>query len=1259
MKKLSLSLICSFIPFVIFAVNDWENSEVFAINREAPHAQMTVFSNPQTALKRDPTKSQRQISLNGLWKFNWVKKPADRPIHFYKTTFNASQWKEIYVPSNWQMKGYGRPIYVNNMDHKRSWWNRKIPDPPHVDHDYNPVGSYRREFILPKNWNTKEVFLHFGGVQSAFYLWINGKKVGYAQGSMTPSEFNITPYVHPGKNLVAVEVYRWCDGSFLEDQDMWRLSGIHRSVTLIARPKLYIRDFTIRTDFDNTYTDSTLSISAIIKNKAKQTVPATSIRFSLFDQSKKIWTQTLDVPKITSDAETLISTKTTIKNPKKWNAETPHLYTLLIEQLDHKGSVLEAIPQRVGFRKVEIKSGIFMVNGVPIKIKGVNRHDMHPTLGQALPPEEYRKELVLMKQYNINAIRTSHYPNAPALYDLADELGLYVMDEANMEFNVANKGNRNRSNPDWRAAFVDRMAKMVERDKNHPCVLLWSLGNEACTGINFKHMANYARKHDPTRFIHYDKMNQIADIDSKMYPHVNVFKNEAAKKTRTKPFIACEYIHAMGNAVGNMDLYWEAIESSPYLLGGFIWDWRDQGLLKKNKNGIEFFAYGGDFGDVPNSGNFCLNGIFFPDLKPSGKTFEVKKIFEPVSIHVLNPLTGEIEIKNKQFFDTMARWVITWTLTCDGTAIEKGELPQLDTPAQQKVKIKIPFTPPSPPIFGADYQLNISFNLRHNQPWAKAGFQVAWKQFNIPFKTPLLPPKIGKSTPLKIDKNNNGIDISGKGTTPFQLTFSAKTGTLSKWIQNQSVLIDQSGHGPILNVYRADMNNVHSWPWRFLRKPIPHVKTLKVTNQTDQSATIQTSINYACGKNAGFNMHTTWVIWADGQITYDTFIAPYGNLPNLPCIGVMLKLKKDLENLKWYGRGPFESYVDRKHAAKIGLYQTHVSDTYVPYPYPQEHGNMEDIRWVALTNPKGDGFLVRSRGHLAIKATHFTSEMLDKAKHPYDLKPIPQTLLFLHAQVLGIGNGSCGPGVLEQYLIKPKTIHFGFSIRPLTPTQKPTQIARAPSRVLTPPKITRNEKGLVTITTTPGTKIEYLIKGKKPALYSKPFELSDGTLTVRAIAKGFKPSLPLTKVFAPLRDTWKIHYVDSIHPGKQNRAENAIDGNPNTAWHSNWDTNVNDNFPHEIQIDLRKIVDIKAITYLAKQGRRPNGRIKKYELYLSTDGKNWGKPVAKGNLSGRTSLQTIPLPKPQKARYIRFVALSEIRGNFYAAIAELGIVPND
>lgn len=1239
--------------------NDWENPEVFEIGTEKPHASMVPFSTLKKAMENDKHQSQRRMSLNGKWKFNWVKKPADRPQDFYKNNFDVSSWKDIEVPSNWQMKGYGKPIYVNNMDHGRSWWDGKRPNPPFVDHSYNPVGSYRRDFNLPANWQAKEVFIHFAGVTSAYYVWINGQKVGYAQGSFTAKDFNISKHLKPGKNTVAVEVYRWCDGSYLEDQDMWRMSGIQRDVTLIARPKSYLRDYYVVTDLDENYQNADLKIRANLNNKGVAT--KNTLQLKLKDADGKIVWQSKQSVKLGAGKEEVLSFDTFVKNPKKWTAETPYLYTLTFEQLDAKGQLLEVVAQKVGFREVEVKDGIYMINGVQVKMKGVNRHDMHPTLGQAITDEVYRKELILMKKYNINAVRTAHYPNPHILYQICDEIGLYVMDEANMEFNVANKGNRNRSNPEWTAAFVNRMARMVERDKNHASVVFYSLGNEACAGNNFVHMKNYAQKHDPTRPLHYDKMNHIMDVESKMYPHVNVFRAKAGAKKLNKPFMALEYGHAMNQAMGNLDLYWEAIESSPYVLGGFIWDWRDQGLKHKTADGTEFYAYGGDFGEKRHSGNFCLNGIFLSDLTPTGKTFEVQKVYDYVDVNAIDTAKGEFEIHNRYYFKDLSDYITTWEITEDGQVIKKGRLDIATLKANKRIKVKIPAVRSIKAKAGADYQIRFNFSLKEDKPWAKKGFVQAWDQFHIPMDNvaPILAPK---GQDLKLTDSASEIKITGRGQESFAITFNKQTGTISSWKVAGKALIDSTGFGPVLNTYRAKNSNTNgenrSWQRAGLNKLQSSVDSIKISAKESDLIQLTAVVTYKGNRGVIFKQTAYWTVWKNGQITFDSDIKSSGNIQNLGRIAMLMQLPAEFQDFSFYGRGPHENYIDRKEAAAIGLYSKKVADTYVDFAFPQHHGNHEDVNWTTLSNANGVGFLVKKRGQLTVKATNYTQNNIDESSHAYKLKPIKETMLFLNHSVYGIGNGSCGPGVLDQYRVQPKTTQFGFELRPFTSRDEVIALARQSSALPTRPLIERDDEGMVTISSTVKTKhiIQFKLAGmSKFKTYQKPFKFTkSGQIEARVRLANKVTSSSTFEELPLLRRNWKIHFVDSLHAGKENRAENAIDGNPRTFWHTNWDTNVNDAMPHEIQVDMRDVVEVKAVKYTARQDNS-NGRIKDYEIYLSLDGKNWSKPVLKGQFPDSAKTQTLKLKKPQKARFFRIVAKSEVRGNFYTTIAEITV----
>jgi len=1043
------------------------------------------------------------------------------------------------------------------------------------------------------------------------------------------------------------------------------MSGIHRDVTLVSRPKTYLRDFYVVTDLDETYTDATLKLDLKVKNSQNAKAEKTSIKVTLFDQDKssRLWQKNVEFGEFSANEEKAVKVEKLFKNPLKWTAETPNLYVMLFEQFDANGKLVESIARKIGFREVEIIGGIYKINGVHVKMKGVNRHDMHPTLGQAITEEVYREELELMKQYNINAVRTAHYPNPTVLYDIADEIGLYVMDEANMEFNVANERSRNRANPKWTAAFVDRMAKMVERDKNNPSVVFYSLGNEACAGNNFKHMKAYADKNDPTRPLHYDKMNHIMDVESKMYPHVNVFRSKAKAKKLNKPFMALEYGHAMGNAMGNLDLYWEAIESSPYVLGGYIWDWRDQGLVKKNDKGEEFYAYGGDFGEKNHSGDFCLNGIMLSDLTPTSKSFEVKKVYDYLNVTAENAAKGQFNIQNAYYFKDLSDYVSGWEITEDGKVIKSGTLNIASLPAGKSQKVTIPVQELISPKPGADYQIKFTFKQKESTGWAPKGYLQAWDQFHIPMDNVAPKQKISGKT-LKVTDDSSKIAVVGSADNSFEIVFDKKNGTVSSWKVGGKSLIDGSGFGPVLNTYRAKVSNTHkdnrSWKGAGLDDLKAEVKSVKVSSKNTNSVTVETVVNYQAKGKSGFEQKSLWTVWKNGQITFDSDIKPYGKLPrDLPRVGMLMKLPKQFDNFTYYGRGPHENYNDKKESAAIGLYSTKVADTYVDYASPQGHGNHEDVNWTALADNNGFGFLVKKRGQLTVKATNYSAKTIEDSKHPYDLKPVKETLLYLNARVTGIGNGSCGPGVLDQYRIKPEPMQFGFELRPFTEKSEILGLARQSSNLPSRPVISRDDEGMVTITSSEKSKhlIEFRTKkSKKFQKYAKPFEFGKGGQVEARIRLADKTvSAVSSDNFKLLRKSWKIHYVDSLHAGAENRPENAIDGNPKTIWHTNWDTNVNDALPHEIQVDMREPLKIKGVTYTPRQDNS-NGRIKDYEVYVSKDGKSWGKPMKTGQFPDSSATQEILFGKTVEVRYIRIVATSEVKGNFFTTIAEFSVI---
>jgi beta-galactosidase len=674
--------------------NDWENPQMIGQNKEPANCTLIPYAALGKAINGVREESVFYKTLNGNWRFHWVSKPSDRPLEFYRPDYDISEWDEIPVPSNWQMYGYGRPIYLNvRYPFKKN--------PPLIQHDYNPVGSYRTKFEVPACWIQRQIFIHFDGVESAFYLWINGQKVGYSQGSRTPAEFNITEYIQDGKNILAVEVFRWSDGSYLECQDFWRLSGIFRGVYLFSTPSIHIRDFEVNCDLDEEYQDAVLNVTARVRNYSAKAVENTKVEVSLLDAANnpvgsEVLLQGSSVY-VSPGAESIVKMKASVRNPLKWSAEKPHLYTVLVKLNNEKGEIIETESCKFGFRKVEIKEGQLLLNGAPILIKGVNRHEHDPDTGHAVSLDSMVKDILLMKQFNINTVRTAHYPDDPQWYELCDQYGIYVIDEANIESHGIGYRPENTlaNKPEWKKAHLDRIISMVERDKNHPSVIIWSMGNEAGDGTTFEAASEWIHRRDPSRPVHYERAGRRphTDIVCPMYSRIGSIVKYAQEK-QERPLIMCEYAHAMGNAVGNLKEYWDAIEEYKHLQGGSIWDWVDQGLRKITDDGKEYWAYGGDFGDDPNDGNFCINGLVFPDRKIPPKLWEVKKVYQSVDVEEEDLTQGKIRIQNKYYFTNLNEFEADWTLYEDGKAKQRGSIEQLDVaPGESKV-FTLPIEPP-------------------------------------------------------------------------------------------------------------------------------------------------------------------------------------------------------------------------------------------------------------------------------------------------------------------------------------------------------------------------------------------------------------------------------------------------------------------------------------------------------------------------------------------------------------------------------------
>lgn len=1006
---------------------DWQNQHILARNREPAHANLIPYADAVAAASFERGLSPYFKLLNGRWKFCYLPYSAACPMGFEQPEYDTQTWDDIPVPSNWQMLGYGKPNYTNVA--------YPYPvEPPYVPDD-NPVGLYKRDFEIPSSWQDKQIFLTFEGVDSAFRVWINGHEVGYSQGSHLPSEFNITPYIHAGSNALAVQVYQWSDGSYLEDQDMWRLSGIFRDVYLIATPSVHMRDVHVDTILDELCADAVLNVKTYIKNYANRESENYTVIMELLDSdgqkvAKKDATATPALGE-----EIIVNMETPVSDPHKWSAEDPYLYTLILTLKDTEGNTKEIESFAVGFRKIEIKNQQLLVNGVSVKLKGVNRHDTHPDLGHAVSLESMVKDITLMKQHNINAVRTSHYPNDPRWLDLCDRYGLYVIDETDLECHgFAFTGNLNQisDDPEWEQAYVDRAERMVERDKNHPSIIIWSLGNESGYGRNHDAMAAWIRQHDTTRPIHYEGAHDVpvVDIVSVMYPSVEKLAEEGQRTDDPRPFFMCEYAHAMGNGPGNLKEYWETIYKYPRLIGGCVWEWVDHGIRQHTPSGEEWFAYGGDFGDEPNDGNFCIDGLNFPDRIPHTGLIEYKKILEPVKVDAIDMATGIFSISNLYNFISLRHLDGSWSLVSDGKTIQHGVLPALDIAAGQSMKITVPYAMPAAKA-STEYWINFSFTLNQDMLWAKRGFEIAWAQFKLPVEAPSAPIAVSEMPELSCRQTDNTIEIAGHD---FELIFDKHYGRIASYNYNGMPMIHE---GPRINLWRAptdnDIHQAELWKKVGLDRLISRIADISFSMLCPQAARIMVSYVLApysltpvCRANVAY------IVYGNGDIEVDADISLRSDLPHLPRIGMEIQLPKGMEQFAWYGRGPHENYIDKKESARIDVYAGTVDEQHVPYIRPQENGNKSDVRWAAVTNLRGMGWLIIGKPTFNISVHHYTAQDLTKADHTYELVHRDETIVNIDYEQGGLGSNSCGPGPLEKYQLKPDDVSFSFILRPFS-----------------------------------------------------------------------------------------------------------------------------------------------------------------------------------------------------------------------------------
>ena len=1232
---------------------EWESVEELALNKEYPRAYFFSFDNEAQAAQVRPEKSPYWLSLNGQWRFHWCKTPDERPKDFYKTNYDASSWDMTPVPSNWNVQGiqkdgklkYGLPIYVNQpviFYHERKvddWRQGVMRTPPQTWTTYeyrNEVGSYIRYFEVPREWKGREVYIDFDGVDSFFYLWINGKYVGFSKNSRNAASFNISKYLKKGQNKLAVEVYRNSDGSFLESQDMFRLPGIFRTVALRSTPKVQIRNLNVLTDTDN-LSDWQLKVTAEVRNLGKKEAKDYRLQYAVYknilykDDAQKVdaLQATTEVQAVAPNAIEKVSAAIDVKQPDMWSAEAPNRYVLVAQLVDKKGKVIEAASTYFGFRKVEIKDTkaeddsfgnagrYFYVNGKPIKLKGVNRHETHPEQGHVVTHAQMEEEVMLMKRANINHVRCSHYPPDPYWFYLSDKYGIYLEDEANIESHEYYYGKESLSHPkEWEKAHTARVVEMVEAAYNSPSIVIWSLGNEAGPGQNFVTAYNHLKTLDTSRPVQYERNNDIVDMGSNQYPSVAWVKGAATGKYDIKyPFHISEYAHSMGNAVGNLADYWEAIESSNYICGGAIWDWVDQALTNYTPDGKPYAAYGGDFGDFPNDGQFVMNGIIFADRTVKPQYYEVQKVYQNIKVKKLSFDT--FQITNKSYFEPMEGYEGVWKLYRNGDLVEERSFDVSPLKPQKKGVVTIA---PKRMDSKSEYIVVIEFRQVADKPWAKQGFVQAREQFVIQEagQKPAIA-TVAKGSALELSPDQKMI--VGKD---FSVMFDFDKGTIETLKYGNNTIIENSGLA--LNAFRAFTNNdrwayqqwfakgLHNLQHKALAKSVKanadgsYSYSFTVQSQAPNAAKIEGGT--ASGRNkiveltdrpftdADFRFVTNQVftVYPDGSIEVQASIASNDDFVNLPQLGYLVTMPKAYFRFTYYGRGKQDNYPDRKSGAFLGIYESDVLKEVGNFPKPQDVGHHQDSRWAALTNMRGAGAIFVGTQPMDVAALPYTAQEMTLAGHPFELPNPSATYLQLNIATTGVGGNSCGPTPLQRDRVMATQHRFGFIIRPAQ--AKLAEAANVSASTEAPAFVA----GLINRSTIP----------------------------------------------------MKVIFASSEEVGAGN-ATHLVDGNPNTIWHSAYSVTVAKH-PHWVDFDLSKEVSFKGISYLPRTDEAGNGDVKDFSISVSDDAKTW-KEVHKGSFSqNRGTPQQVLFKSPVKARYVRFTALSEQYGQDFASGAEFGLI---
>ena len=1278
MKKtlfLSMCLMSGIMTGFSQTMTEWDDVSVTSLNRVQSHDLSIPFTDAVAAHSLDLSQSPYFLDLNGTWQFRWSALPSQVPTGFYADDYDVSSWDQITVPMPWQMYGvrngkkWDKPLYVNTRYPftYTSDYSVMASRPDYYTYNEsmkNPVGCYRRTFTLPEGWLGRKTFLRFNGAGHGYYVWVNGQFVGYAEDSYLPSEFDVSDFVREGENNVSVQIYRFTSGSFLECQDYWRLTGITRDVYLWSAPQQRIGDFFFQTTSLNASgTSGKARLQVSLEGNDLQDM---ELQMIISDGSEIIKEASR-----TLSTSASISQSITFSDVECWSAEHPKLYDLTIRLLSAEGILVDMRACKIGFRTVSIREdGALLINGKRIVVHGVNRHDISQETGRTVSREEMLQDVLTMKRLNVNAVRTSHYPNNPYFYELCDQYGLYVLAEADVECH----GDMGLSSKEqFRTPMVERNERHVRTLRNHVCIFGWSAGNESGGGNNFQSVMQAIKALDTSRITHYEGNSTWSDVTSTMYGSYNNMLSTAKDRQRgykngssQRPHIQCENTHAMGNSMGNqIDYFRDVYEPYAAMAGEFVWDWKDQGLRMpiSGKTGKYYWAYGGDFGDNPNDGSFCCNGVVLPDCTPTAKSFNMKGVYQPVDVLLLNAEQGKFRVKNKLQQTKLTGYDIHYIISEDGIGIVDGLLPDLDLAPWDSTTITIPydgitFKPES------RYTIRFSTTLQEATPWAEAGYEVAASEAVIREATAPQPYHYEGTDTLSVTSSSaSSYTVKGQN---FSVTFSG--GTLSRYALDGTAFISQ----PIkLNTFRIPTENDHAQEgnWETLG-----VRSLTMTSgtwtveQDEAKQWVQLSITdtYKTSTSALiFTVNKQFRVYPDGTVSVSTLTTPNNDGAVLPKLGFRFEMPASAENITWLGRGPFDSYRDRNYAAHMGIWHSTATEQWTNHIRPQETGNKEDVRWLAVTTKAGKGLMYASPTGMATTVGHWRAEEVytsryNRKGHPHEVTFQRNTIVSLDAWNRALGNASCGPDVLEKYEKKLTQTPFCFMILPILEESSDTVLARRGSLglpVCQPVRFSDNGYGFAVLSSDnpEGTTIYYSLDGGEYQPYTEPIDMRQGgTLKAYAAADGLAPSIVSEKAYGFFVDKsdWSIVSYDSQQGGNE-IAANAIDGDENTIWHTSYNGTPPD-CPHELVIDMKQTYRVTAFAY---KGRKDgsNGRVLRYEVYFSNSPRLWGEPAASGTFTNSADKQTVNIPSKPEARYMKFLVRSVVDDRRYASAAELYI----